>query len=612
MSFKYRFILSFVVLEAFFIILIVSINFFTINTSSKNLTNEKIQTTITLLSQLLKTPISVYDIAALDDLIVIRNEKYINSIIILDAQDRILSDEYTFKYISDEEILKLKTNKSFKNNEGTYEIVYKKIFDEDTLIGSFYTIFDTSSATKLVEENENRTILIILLQIIISTFLSYFIGSRLTKKLEDLSAAAIKIGRNEKIEVPFYNNSDEIGLLSKSMIKMQSDLKNRTREILNSNNLLEQQKVELEEANKSKDDFLANMSHELKTPLNSINVVSSVMQRNKENNLNEKQIKNLSIINKCGNELLYLINDVLDLSKLEANEIVLSKEEINVNKFITNVYETILPQVKEKGLELVLDIDPRITTIISDEKKIYQIIKNFLSNALKFTKDGKISIIVKDLEKNISISVSDEGIGIPKEKLAHIFDRFKQVDASTSRNYGGTGLGLAISQELASLLKGGITIQSTENVGTSFELSLPKDIKHTNTNKEVKKEPVKKEIEENIPAKTVSVKKENILIFNSDPIFFFNITMKLGKKYKVFQSNNAEEFLIIQKENDISKTVIDFSSILDDVLKKIKIEEKENIIAIFDDKSKDKYSTYKVNILKEIGRDNIINELKNI
>ena len=246
------------------------------------------------------------------------------------------------------------------------------------------------------------------------------------------------------------------------------------------NLLLKKQTLELININKAKDDFLANMSHELKTTLNSINVISSVMNRNKDNNLSKKQLKNLEIINKCGNELLFLVNDILDLSKLEAKEISLNYEEIDIHNFITKTYEIMLPQAKQKHLNFILDIDPNITTIISDEKRINQIIKNFLSNSLKFTEKGTISLKVKDLNENIIIKVSDEGIGIAKEKITYIFDRFKQADSSISKNYGGTGLGLPISRELASLLKGKITIKSEENIGTSFELILPKKINNYN------------------------------------------------------------------------------------------------------------------------------------
>ena len=618
MSFKYRFILSFVLLETFFIILIVSVNFFTINTSTKNLTNEKIESNVTLLGQLVKVPVSIYDIGTLDDLVTNANtNKYINSIIVLDSHDRILSSRYTYKHLKEEDLLKIKENKSVEVDNKTYEIIYKEIFEEETLVCSLYIIFDTTSSSKSIEDNKTRTLFIIFIEIIISTLLSYILGSRLTKKLTQLSNIAIKIGKEENIEVPFTNTKDEIGILSKSMSEMQEDLKKRNYQLIHTNKKLEEQKEELIRANKAKDDFLANMSHELKTPLNSINVVSSVMKRNRDNNLNEKQIKSLEIINKCGNDLLYLVNDVLDISKLEAHEIKINYAEINIHKFITQVYDLIKPQAKEKNLNFVLDIDSTLTTIYSDENKINQIIKNLLSNSLKFTKEGTISLIVKDEDKNITISVNDEGIGIPQEKLAHIFDRFKQVDSSTSRQYGGTGLGLAISQELALLLKGTIHIQSTENVGTNFKLTIPKknqndiDINLTKIDEESEIERIEISEKKEEPINKYQ-EKESILIFNSDPMFFFNVTIKLGKKYNVFQVSNTKEFLNIYKKNSIVKTIIDFSSIKKEELEEIEIEEQKKIIAIYEDKSEDTYSQYDNNIYLKINKSNINKEVTNI
>ncbi|KAB7884229.1 HAMP domain-containing protein [Poseidonibacter ostreae] len=617
MSFKYRFILSFVLLETFFIILIVSVNFFTINTSTKNLTNEKIESNVTLLGQLVKVPVSIYDIGTLDDLVTNANtNKYINSIIVLDSHDRILSSRYTYKHLKEEDLLKIKENKSVEVDNKTYEIIYKEIFEEETLVCSLYIIFDTTSSSKSIEDNKTRTLFIIFIEIIISTLLSYILGSRLTKKLTQLSNIAIKIGKEENIEVPFTNTKDEIGILSKSMSEMQEDLKKRNYQLIHTNKKLEEQKEELIRANKAKDDFLANMSHELKTPLNSINVVSSVMKRNRDNNLNEKQIKSLEIINKCGNDLLYLVNDVLDISKLEAHEIKINYAEINIHKFITQVYDLIKPQAKEKNLNFVLDIDSTLTTIYSDENKINQIIKNLLSNSLKFTKEGTISLIVKDEDKNITISVNDEGIGIPQEKLAHIFDRFKQVDSSTSRQYGGTGLGLAISQELALLLKGTIHIQSTENVGTNFKLTIPKknqndiDINLTKIDEESEIERIEISEKKEEPINKYQ-EKESILIFNSDPMFFFNVTIKLGKKYNVFQVSNTKEFLNIYKKNSIVKTIIDFSSIKKEELEEIEIEEQKKIIAIYEDKSEDTYSQYN-NIYLKINKSNINKEITNV
>ena len=241
-------------------------------------------------------------------------------------------------------------------------------------------------------------------------------------------------------------------------------------------NKLEDQKNELIKANKAKDDFLANMSHELKTPLNSINVISDVMAKNRSGKLDEKQVKNLQIINKCGKDLLFLINDVLDLSKLEAGQIIVNNSSINLKDLMSSIYDMFYPQTKMKNIDFVMKIDESLESIYSDEDRIKQIIKNLLSNALKFTEKGRISLVVKDDKENIRIIVEDEGIGIPKDKLEHIFDRFKQVDGSTTRKYGGTGLGLAICKELAMLLKGDVYVSSELDKGSKFEFIFSKNL----------------------------------------------------------------------------------------------------------------------------------------
>jgi len=192
----------------------------------------------------------------------------------------------------------------------------------------------------------------------------------------------------------------------------------------------------------------------------SLNVISSVMKKNSDKNLNEKQIKNLEIINSCGQNLQYLINDILDISKLDAGEIVLDNETFDLKKSLDNLYETILPQAQANNINFEYKIDENIKYIFSDENRVMQIIKNFLSNSLKFTKNGNILLKIEDDNNNVKISVKDDGIGIEEEKLKDVFDRFKQVDGSTTRKYGGTGLGLSISNAIAKLLEGNIVVES--------------------------------------------------------------------------------------------------------------------------------------------------------
>ncbi len=309
------------------------------------------------------------------------------------------------------------------------------------------------------------------------------------------------------------------------------------------------------------------MSHELKTPLNSINVISDVMIKNRTENLDEKQIKNLEIINKCGKDLLFLINDVLDISKLEAGQIILNNDIIKIKELITSIYDMFYPQTKAKGIDFVLKIDESLESMYSDEDRIKQIIKNLLSNALKFTDKGKISLIVKDEEKNIRVIVKDEGIGIPEDKLENIFDRFKQVDGSTTRKYGGTGLGLAICKELSYLLKGDISVTSELDKGSTFEVVIAKneDLLHGLNVLSLKKETqttTNETKEENLFIELDSeeeLKKEIILVYNNDPVKFFSVIMNLNKIFEVKQSANLKDIKELY-DKDNAKVLIDVSN----------------------------------------------------
>ena len=320
--------------------------------------------------------------------------------------------------------------------------------------------------------------------------------------------------------------------------KMKS--KNKMLNLL-TNELKEQQK-QLIESDKYKNNFLANMSHELKTPLNSIIVISSIMGKNKNQKLDEEQVKNMKIINSCGNDLLILINDILDISKIEAGEIAINLSKINIFELVDNLISEMLPLANEKGLELNFDSLLEGLSFLSDAHRIKQIIKNLMSNAIKFTEKGKVDIILEENANDITIKVIDEGIGIAKEKLAYVFERFKQADGSTTRKYGGTGLGLAISKELAILLGGDIKAFSDLGVGSTFELILPKktNIKNISDDKVsissrdeniVIEDIVLFDMEEVNIEKEVTLKKdEKILIINSDYVSFFFISVALKKQ----------------------------------------------------------------------------------
>jgi signal transduction histidine kinase len=512
MSFKYRFIISFVLLEIFFITLIVSINFIAIVDSSNKLINDNINSKTIFLEDLVKVPLSIYDLATLDNIIEkAQDDTIVNSIILLNTQEKIISSSYKFEDMNLEELIKIKEDKTLNFKDKVYKVKHINIKEEDTSLGSMYLVFDLSENNQFIQSNKEKTLIIIFIEILISTILSYLIGSKLTNKLTRLSNIAIDIGKNKYPKIPYTNTNDEIGSLSKSFVYMQENLLNRTKKLKDLTNKLESQKRELELANKEKDDFLANMSHELKTPLNSINVISSVMSKNKNGNLSEKDIHNITIVNKAGKDLLELINDVLDISKLEAGEIIVNNTDIDVNSFFTEIYDGFKMQAKLKSINFELICDENIGFIHSDKLRLKQIIKNLLSNSFKFTQQGFIKVNVKKNDKFLDVRVEDTGIGIEKEKLGKIFDRFKQADGSTTRKFGGTGLGLAISKQLVKLLGGNISVESSKNVGSTFKFSIL--INEDKLNHTLIEKTKNKNIEKN----------RKILVLNYDPLRLFII-----------------------------------------------------------------------------------------
>jgi CheY-like chemotaxis protein/signal transduction histidine kinase/CHASE3 domain sensor protein len=233
---------------------------------------------------------------------------------------------------------------------------------------------------------------------------------------------------------------------------------------------------ELETTGKYKSEFLANMSHELRTPLNSILVLARILKDNKPANLSEDQIKYASVIFNAGNDLLTLINDILDLSKIESGKLDMQNEDIKITEILGDMESLFAEVASNKKIRFTSNVKNVAPTLFTDKVRVEQVIKNLLSNAFKFTpENGAISINV-DAGKSpqtIAFSIKDSGIGIPADKQKIIFEAFQQADGSTSRKYGGTGLGLSISRELASLLGGAITLQSKQGEGSEFTLTIP-------------------------------------------------------------------------------------------------------------------------------------------
>ncbi len=252
---------------------------------------------------------------------------------------------------------------------------------------------------------------------------------------------------------------------------------------------LERQTRELEQSSKYKSEFLANMSHELRSPLNSLLILANLLKENKENNLTEKQIEYATVIHRSGSDLLSIINDVLDLSKIEAGKLDVLIENVQIDDFINNLYQRYIEVAKKQGLSFKVSNESGLKTIKTDPKRFQQVIINLLSNAFKFTEEGEVDLIVerlgrgaKDADGNelhqdmLCVKVADTGIGIEKDKLIEVFNAFAQGDGNTNRKYGGTGLGLSISRQLIELLGGYITVTSEVGVGTTMYTYLPLEL----------------------------------------------------------------------------------------------------------------------------------------
>src|SRR5205085_1623643 len=268
--------------------------------------------------------------------------------------------------------------------------------------------------------------------------------------------------------------------------KRQVEAKNL--EIEMARRALEEKAEQLALTSKYKSEFLANMSHELRTPLNSLLILSKLLADNAQGNLNDKQVEFARTINSAGSDLLNLINDILDLSKVESGTVTIEVGEMPMAHLRQHMERTFRQLAADKGLDFNVKFDPKLPeNIRTDEKRLQQIVLNLLSNAFKFTSKGSVTLgvscadkgwskshpVLRNASRAIEISVTDTGIGIPEDKQKLIFEAFQQADGTTSRKYGGTGLGLSISREIARLLGGELQVRSTPGQGSTFTLYVP-------------------------------------------------------------------------------------------------------------------------------------------
>ena len=302
---------------------------------------------------------------------------------------------------------------------------------------------------------------------------------RMTELLEETQQQAEELRMQQE---ELQQSNEELEERAQMLETQRENIRAKNREIEVAAEELRQKAHELERVSAYKSEFLANMSHELRTPLNSLMILSSLLMQNKDENLSEKQIEFASTIHAAGADLLNLINDILDLAKIEAGRIQLDCADIPIDGLSDSIRNLFQPQADEKRLAFTVEVDPGAPRVFNaDSQRVHQILKNLLSNALKFTARGEVRLRVAAPAGNdnplpvpaIAFAVSDTGIGISADKQQAIFEAFQQADGSISRKYGGTGLGLSISLELARKMGGDIRMSSAEGRGSVFILYLP-------------------------------------------------------------------------------------------------------------------------------------------
>ncbi len=398
---------------------------------------------------------------------------------------------------------------------------------------------------------------------------------------------------NEEIEA----SNEELEEKTKALEEQNAQIQQQSEELTESKRLIEEKAKEVERASKYKSEFLANMSHELRTPLNSLLILAKLLASNEEGNLTEEQIEEAHIIHNGGLELLGLINDILDLSKVEAGKLTLVAEDVTLESIVGRMRQQFSPVSKEKGVEFPIQVADDLPAMLhTDTQRVEQILKNLLSNAFKFTERGSVTLEVRRPDSNvetqrasldygraIAFSVIDTGIGIEPFKFKDIFEAFQQEDGSIDRHYGGTGLGLTIARKFAHMLGGEIHVVSQKGQGSRFTLVMPVKLPRSRMEDKTEEIPM-----EGTPAAStdsvseivrtgmktmpktmlpefiaddrrhIGEKDKLLLIIEDDPAFASTL-MKIARKrgYKCLAAGDGKTGLVLAVEEPVTAILLD-------------------------------------------------------
>ncbi|KYG70888.1 hybrid sensor histidine kinase/response regulator [Bdellovibrio bacteriovorus] len=377
--------------------------------------------------------------------------------------------------------------------------------------------------------------------------------------------------RTEELLQELKRSNAELEAQAKELEEKAKLLEVKNQEVELASRSLEEKAEQLSLISKYKSEFLANMSHELRTPLNSLLILSKTLADNKDKNLSAEQVKFASTVHSAGQDLLALINEILDLSKVEAGKMPVTPKAVPLKEVQEYIEQTFRPVAEHKGLDFVIETSTDLPkNMYTDENRLQQILKNLLSNAFKFTEKGQVKLeVLWDKTRRefggeggkskgaIVFRVTDTGIGIPLEKQKLIFEAFQQADGTTSRKYGGTGLGLTISREIARLLGGVIEVQSQPGVGSSFTLVLP--LKYTGA----ESQSVGIEADESTQAQPLPVNADftgrKVLIVDDDVrnVFALSSVLKMRGMNVVFAENGKQGIKVLTENPDTDLVLMD-------------------------------------------------------
>jgi len=409
--------------------------------------------------------------AARTTLAALRSQKHITRGVVFDKDGKLFAEYHRAGIAHDAHEETAAASSSFTANA---VVVSRPIMFNDARVGTVYLSSDVGEVRERIASYGALLPLVVAGALVVAFFLSSIFQRTISRPIRKLLAIEKRVSRERDYSVRLEPEAgDEVGELIDGFNEMLGEIRARDAE-------LQIAKENAESANKTKSAFLANMSHELRTPLNAIIGYSEMMQEDAADLGYKELVPDLKKVHTAGRHLLDLINDILDLSKIEAGKMELSPEQFDVRSLVDQLTQTVSPLVEQNANRLETFVDDTVESMVADPMRVRQILLNLVGNATKFTKKGTISLSVSRSKADgidwIRFAIRDTGIGMTSEQVSRLFQAFVQADSSTTRQYGGTGLGLAISQAFAQRMAGHITVSSELGKGTTFTLHLPANI----------------------------------------------------------------------------------------------------------------------------------------